>query len=283
MCDISQMRRILTAVSLLCVLPAFALAQSNQRAYKWVDENGVVHYGDTIPVDAAELEKHIVNDAGVTVDVMRGKATPEELAAERRQLELEQQQELKRRADAALLATYLSIEEIIMHRDRRVELFQAQARVTELYLRNLKRRLDSLQTMAENFRPYSTDPDAEMIDPGLTEDINATKQTIARHEDNLNRFRPRRARDGIAIQRRYRSLQRTQGFELSRNRTGRAALNRCRNARTRLRPVRFEQTLPLRRTSPVRPVQKPSAQYVRPAQSCKPSGFCSSTKYTPGP
>lgn len=183
------MRRILVSIALLCVLPSLGFAQSNQRAYKWVDENGVVHYGDRVPIDAAELEKQIVNDAGVTVDVLRGKKTPEEIAAEQRQLELEQQQELKRRADAALLATYLSINEIEMHRDRRVELFQAQARVTELYLRNLKGRLDSLQTMAQKFRPYSTDPDAEMIDPGLSADINETKQTIARHENNLLRFR----------------------------------------------------------------------------------------------
>ena len=184
------MRQTLFYIALLCVLPSLAYAQTNHRgAYRWVDENGVVHYGDRVPTDAAELEKQIVNDAGVTVDIVRGKKTEEELAAERRQLELEQQEELKRRADAALLATYLSIEEIIMHRDRRVELFQAQARVTELYLRNLKRRLDSLQTMAENFRPYSTDPDAEMIDPALSEDINETKQTIARHENNLSKFR----------------------------------------------------------------------------------------------
>lgn len=189
MCDISLMRRTLTVISLLCLLPALGYSQQGQRSYRWVDANGVVHYGDRVPHDAAELEKQIVNDAGITVDVVRGKATPEELAAERRQLELEQQRELKRRADAALLATYLSIEEIIMHRDRRVELFQAQAKVTELYLRNLKRRLDSLQTMAENFRPYSQDPDAEMIDPALTEDINQTRLTIARHEDNLLRFR----------------------------------------------------------------------------------------------
>lgn len=184
------MRQFVTLIIVLfAVLPATAFAQSSQRAYKWVDEDGVIHYGDRIPTDAAELEKHVVNDAGVTVDIMRGKKTPEEIAAEKRQLELEQQAELKRRADAALLATYLSIDEIIMHRDRRVELFQAQARVTELYLRNLKRRLESLQTLAQQFRPYSTDPDAEMIDPSLSEDINETRATIARHENNLTRFR----------------------------------------------------------------------------------------------
>lgn len=187
-CDISLMRQLLTLI-LVIALPAAGFAQSDQRAYKWKDENGVVHYGDRIPVDAAELEKQIVNDAGVTVDVLRGKKTQEEIAAENAQIELEQQQELKRRKDAALLATYLSIDEIVMHRDRRVELFQAQARVTELYLRNLKRRLDSLETMAQQYRPYSTDPDAEMIDPALSEDMKTTRQTIERHENNLTRFR----------------------------------------------------------------------------------------------
>lgn len=184
------MRRTLSAITVLVLLSALSLADTNQqRSYRWVDENGLVHYGDKIPANAAELEKQVVNEVGVTVDVMRGKKTAEEIAEERRQLELEQQRELKRRADAALLATYLSVDEIIMHRDRRVELFQAQARVTELYLRNLKRRLESLQALAANYRPYSTDPDAEMIDPGLSADINETKATIARHEQNLLRFR----------------------------------------------------------------------------------------------
>ena len=187
------MRRTVPAIAALSLLSGLlsttAGAQTQQRAYKWVDEDGVTHYGDRIPVDAAELEKQLVNDAGITVGTMRGKRTAEEIAAEQRLLELEQQAELQRRADAALLATYLSVDEIIMHRDRRVELFQAQARVTELYLRNLKRRLENLQALAENFRPYSSDPDAEMIDPALSEDINDTRATIARHEENLLKFR----------------------------------------------------------------------------------------------
>jgi len=183
------MRRIVTTISLLSLLPLAALAGQEERTYRWVDENGVIHYGDKVPAEVAELEKQVLNEAGITVDVMRGKKTDEEIEAERLQLELEQERELQRRADAALLATYLSVEEIIMHRDRRVELFQAQAKVTELYLRNLRRRLDSLEALAANFRPYSEDPDAEMIDPGLSGDINETKQIIARHEANLDKFR----------------------------------------------------------------------------------------------
>ena len=88
----------------------------------------------------------------------------------------------------ALLATYLSVDEILLHRDRRVELFQAQARVTELYLSNLKRRLDKLEEEASRYRPYSDDPVAEMIDPDLAGDLVTTKDTIERHQANLQRF-----------------------------------------------------------------------------------------------
>lgn len=170
------------------MLAGIALAEQDQKLYRWVDEDGVVHYGDSIPAKYADVDKEVLNDAGVTVGVLRGKKSEEELAAERRQQALEQQRELQRRADQALLATYLSVEEIKMHRDRRIELFQAQARVTELYLRNLQRRLESLEEEAADFKPYSEDPDAPMIDPDLAAEINDTRATIARHEKNLERF-----------------------------------------------------------------------------------------------
>jgi hypothetical protein len=44
-------------------------------------------------------------------------------------------------------------------------------------------------TEASTFQPYSDDPDAPMIDRNLTDDISDTKNTIERHEGNLNRFK----------------------------------------------------------------------------------------------
>ena len=178
-----------TRASLLLIFALTAgTAAAQERLYRWVDENGVVHFGDSIPANASELERQVVNEHGITVDVMHAKKTEEELAEEARLAELRQEAELQKRRDQALLATYLTIDEIVMHRDRRVELFQAQARVTELYLRNLQRRMDTLRDEAAKFRPYSEDPEAPMIDPDLADDIQSTKETIARHEDNLRQF-----------------------------------------------------------------------------------------------
>ena len=183
------MRHFPIAILLASLVCGAALADTPQKLYRWVDKDGVVHYGDSIPAEYAEVEKQVLNEAGITVDILRGKQSAEERAAEERRAQLAMQKELQRRADQALLATYLTVDEIELHRDRRVELFQAQARVTELYLRNLQRRMDLLQQEAAKYQPYSSDPDAPMIDPDLADELIETRETIARHESNLDRFR----------------------------------------------------------------------------------------------
>ena len=183
------MRLFLVATAAIILVPLASTATEHQRLYRWVDDNGIVHYGDSVPAEYADAEKQVLNTHGVTVDVVRGKKTAEEIAEENRIAELRRQEELQRRQDEALLATYLSVDEIIMHRDRRIELFQAQSRVTELYLRNMMRSMATLREEASNYRPYSEDPEAQMIDPELAEDILVTKATIKRHQTNLARFR----------------------------------------------------------------------------------------------
>lgn len=185
------MRRLLATLAVLSLLPLAVLAaekDKSQKLYKWVDENGEVHFGDSIPAEYAELQREVVNEHGITVDVMAAKKTDEELAEERRQEELREARELQRRMDMALLATYGTVEEIELHRDRRMELLEAQAKVTELYLSNLKIRLENLQEDASRYRPYSSDPEAPMIDPDLAADIANTKETIERHQANLDKF-----------------------------------------------------------------------------------------------
>jgi hypothetical protein len=180
------MRIFIITVALVVVCsPAMA---REEQIYKWVDEDGNVFYGDSVPPEYAERPKEVLNDHGVAVEALQGKKTPEQIEQERIETARREEVERQRRADLALLATYLSVEEIQMHRDRRVELFQAQSRVTELYLRNLERRLENLRVEARNFKPYSDDPNAPMIEEDLATDLRLTKETIARHERNLEKY-----------------------------------------------------------------------------------------------
>jgi hypothetical protein len=183
-----MLKPAVTTVFLVAAMSVSAFAAEHDRVYRWVDEDGQVHYGDSIPPEYSDLPKQVLNEHAVTVEHLEGRKTEEQLVAEAKARELEMQKELQLRADKALLATYLSVEEIVMHRDRRIELFQAQARVTELYLRNLERRLAKLKREAARYRPYSEDPDAPLINEDLVADINETQSTIARHQKNLLKF-----------------------------------------------------------------------------------------------
>lgn len=178
---------VLTFAVLTFAVSATA-TEHDGKIYTWVDENGVTHYDDSIPAEYTDLDKEVVSDVGITLEELEGRKTEEELAAERVEEEARLRKEMQLRADKALLSTYLSVDEIEMHRDRRVELFKAQSRVTELYLRNLQRELNKLEREASRYAPYSSDPDAQIIDPSLISAINETKGTIDRHQGNLVKF-----------------------------------------------------------------------------------------------
>jgi hypothetical protein len=181
------MRIKVTAIAVVLLFPLLAGAQQ-RVAYTWVDDDGIRHYGDSIPPEYADMPKDVINEHGVTIGHIRGRKTAEEAEAERVAAELALQQELQIRADGALLLTYQNVAEIEMHRDRKVKLYQAQSRVTELYLRNLDRRYRQLKEESLRYRPYSSDPSAPMIQPRLVREMKETESRIGRHQENLQKY-----------------------------------------------------------------------------------------------
>jgi hypothetical protein len=179
-------KRVLTITFLL--LLSLAASAEEAKVFRWIDADGQVHYGDSIPVEYSEFPKDVLNDHGVAIQLLEGKKTAEQLEVDRLENERLVAKAKQLRADQALLATYLTVEEILMHRDRRVELFQAQSRVTELYLSNLARRLEGLRADSSNYKPYSEDANAPMIPEDLANHLRQTKDTINRHERNLKKF-----------------------------------------------------------------------------------------------
>lgn len=95
--------------------------------YRWVDEQGKVHYGDFIPSQqlgkgSVELDK----EGRVKKENPRTLLTPEERqrqeAARLKAEEARRQSDIQRRRDRALLTTYVGEEEIDLTRDRALEL-----------------------------------------------------------------------------------------------------------------------------------------------------------------
>ena len=74
-----------TAIStgfLFALATLTAAAGQTEVVYKWVDENGQIHYGDSIPPEYSDLPKQVLNEHAVTVDHLEGRKTEEQLAAE---------------------------------------------------------------------------------------------------------------------------------------------------------------------------------------------------------
>ena len=55
---------------------------NDKPLYKWVDEKGVVHYGDSIPPQYAKQERSVLNRHGVEVGRLEGEKTDAQRAAD---------------------------------------------------------------------------------------------------------------------------------------------------------------------------------------------------------
>src|ERR1700679_1040731 len=91
-----------------------AVGANQITTYKWVDEQGVVHYGDSIPPQYAEKGHKLLNGQGVEIGHTEAQKTPEQLAAEAQEHDavVKQQQH-----DNFLLTTYTSVQDIESLRD----------------------------------------------------------------------------------------------------------------------------------------------------------------------
>jgi hypothetical protein len=161
---------------------AFAGNTSNDRTtYRWTDEQGVVHYGDSVPPQYAQRERSVLNGRGVEVRKLDAQKSPEELAADRRA----QQAELKQKQhDAFLVNTYASVKDIEALRDLRLDQIRGQKSAAQQYVDSLNARLGSLQTRAKVFKPYSARPEAHRMPDDLAEDLIHTLNEL-RTQNNV--------------------------------------------------------------------------------------------------
>ncbi|MDE2051968.1 MAG: DUF4124 domain-containing protein, partial [Gammaproteobacteria bacterium] len=122
----------------LCLLLALAcaagpvLAQSDKGvAYRWVDDHGVVHYGDSIPPKYARDSRAILNSQGVEIGHVDAAKTPAQLAAEKR---ARAQHVAQQQHDYFLLSTYTSVKDIESLRDERLSQIAAQQTAAQQYV-----------------------------------------------------------------------------------------------------------------------------------------------------
>jgi hypothetical protein len=159
---------------------------TGRTLYKWVDEQGVTHYGDRIPPEYAGQEQHLINSQGIEINRLEAQKTPEQLAAEEQKRQEAQQSQNR---DRNLLSTYASVQEIERLRDQRVTLLSDQIKVTSSFLEVLNGRLKKLRVSSMNYKPYSSAPSAAPMPDQLAEDLVRVGNDIRTQDQNLHEKR----------------------------------------------------------------------------------------------
>ena len=174
----SRLSYLAPLASALLAVAAYAAPPSQHSssgskgiAYRWVDEHGVVHYGDNIPPQYASQDRAILNSQGVEVGHLDAQKTPQEeaVAARAREALMKQKQH-----DAFLVSTYTSVKDIEALRDARLDQLKGQRAAAEQYVESLRARLASLQLRVLDFRPYSARADARRMPDDLAENLVRT-------------------------------------------------------------------------------------------------------------
>jgi hypothetical protein len=156
---------------------------SNAVTYKWTDDQGVVHYGDSVPPQYAQKERAVLNSRGVEMRKLEGQKTPQQMAADE---QVRQEFIKQKQHDAFLMNTYTSVKDIEALRDLRLDQLHVQRVAAEQYVDGLHARLSALQERAQNFKPYSPRPNAHRMPDDVAEDLIHTLNELRTQKNALN-------------------------------------------------------------------------------------------------
>ncbi|MGE5757390.1 MAG: DUF4124 domain-containing protein [Sideroxydans sp.] len=166
--------RLLFVAAALC---AAVSLNAEAKLYKWVDENGTTHYGETIPPeyagrDAKKLEKGRVVDRNDTFDSGK-KGAAKDATVDKAVIEA-------RRRDDALLNSYTNEQEIDLARDR--NLMQVEARINSytILLKSAQATLDDLHKEGDDLTKKG-----RKIPQSLTEDIAEAEARVTKMQKDL--------------------------------------------------------------------------------------------------
>jgi hypothetical protein len=187
--------RMVLPAALLALLAGAADAQSGKdktKLYRWVDKNGQVHYGDSVPPEYAEQDREILNRQGVPIGREEGLITPEEAAAKAAEEKAERDARKRKLRDRVLLQTYQNVQELEVLRDTRLELVDAQLTIQEQSLANLRAQRAQVLRQASRFAPISKEADAPQMPDEMTDDLERSASDIETQEKNLQKRREER-------------------------------------------------------------------------------------------
>ncbi|MDO8465646.1 MAG: DUF4124 domain-containing protein [Gallionella sp.] len=182
---------VVLAIGITFSLPVAA------KMYKWVDDKGTTHYGETIPPEYANKNRTELGKGGRVIE-KKEVLTPEELRANeqaeaKKRAGEEAALEAKRR-DKALVNTYSNEKEIDLARSRNLQQIDARVNSINSLLKTANGNLLNFQKEADSLTKAG-----KPIPPALKDDLQESQVRL----DKLKRDLEKATAEKTAIEARY--------------------------------------------------------------------------------
>ena len=177
------MTKLKILVASIAVFMLSSVAEA--KLYKWVDEQGVTHYGETIPPEYADKDNIQFSDQGKIIK------KNEKVSADQKQARKEQEAKKRaeeksafeqRRKDNMLLSTFSNENEIDLARDRNLQ--QVDAVINSIQLLH-KSALQSLESYHQEAAQRTKA--GKQIPGSLQADITDTENQVKKLQQDLTR------------------------------------------------------------------------------------------------
>lgn len=179
-------RHSLLSTLLLSTAVAAAQGSAREAFYRCKDKSGQTYYGDSMPQACTGLDTEVLDERGMVVRVIEGDATrAERIKREAAEAQARKERERREQHDRMLIDTYLNVADIERLRDQRLEQLQAQYRVTEQNIANMRERQARIENQIARFKPYNSDPNAPPLPDHLAEEMVNTVNSLRTYHEML--------------------------------------------------------------------------------------------------
>lgn len=167
------------------------------KMYKWVDDQGVTHYGETIPPEYANKDRTELNKTGQAVRKSEVLTPEERRAKEEAEAKKRADEEValeRKRHDKALINTYSSPAEIDLARSRNLQQVDARVNGIGAQVKIVNDKLLGLQKEADGYKQAD-----RKLPKSLQEDLDETQTRLTKLQQDLDKAKA----DKAAVEARY--------------------------------------------------------------------------------
>lgn len=161
------------------------------KMYKWVDDKGTTHYGETIPPEYANKDRSVLNKDGRVIKTQEV-LTPEERRA-KEQMDAQKRKDdeaasEEKRRDRTLLNTYSNVTEIDLARSRNLQQVDTRINSTNTLVKRANDNLLALQKESDNLVKAN-----RPIPASLQEDLKESQARLTKLQQELKKYMDEKA------------------------------------------------------------------------------------------